>query len=105
MNLLVNVLANTNNYKDALSLMEDLKSPSPVARKMHPTILYGRATELINDGMLISANELLTRAETLPDNESVFPFVQFWKGEIAYRLGKTDEAIRYYFEYLEIECL
>ncbi len=99
--LLVNVLANTNNYKDALSLMEELKTPSPLARKMYPRILYGRATELINDGMLISATELLTRAETLPDNESVLPYVQFWKGEIAYRMGKTDEAIRYYFEYLK----
>ena len=99
--LLVNVLANTNNYKDALSLIEELKTPSPLARKMLPRILYGRATEQINDGMLISASELLTRAETLPDNESVLPYVQFWKGEIAYRLGKTDDAIRYYFEYLK----
>jgi len=99
--LLVNVLANTNNYKDALSLIEELKTPSPLARKMLPRILYGRATELINDGMLISASELLTRAETLPDNESVLPYVQFWKGEIAYRMGKTDDAIRYYFDYLK----
>jgi len=99
--LLVNVLANTNNYKDALSLMEELKTPSPLARKMYPRILYGRATELINDGMLISATELLTRAETLPDNEAVLPYVQFWKGEIAYRMGKTDDAIKYYFEYLK----
>ncbi len=99
--LLVNVLANTNNYKDALTLVEGLKSPSLVARKLYPRILYGRATELINDGMLVSANELLTRAEVHPDNESVLPYVQFWKGEIAYRLGKSDDAIRYYFDYLK----
>lgn len=99
--LLVNVLANTNNYKDALALVEGLKSPSPLARKLYPRILYGRATEMINDGMLVSANELLTRAETMPDNATVLPYVQFWKGEIAYRLGKTDDAIRYYFDYLK----
>jgi TolA-binding protein/ribosomal protein L20 len=99
--LMVNVLANTNNYKDALSLVEGMKSPSPLARKLYPRILYGRATEMANDGMLVSANELLTRAETMPDNESVLPYVQFWKGEIAYRLGKTDDAIRYFFEYLK----
>ncbi len=28
------------------------------------------------------------------------PFVQFWKGEIAYRANNLDEAIRYYFDYL-----
>jgi len=99
--LMVNVLANTNNYKDALALLEGLKSPSPLARKLYPRILYGRATEMINDGMLVTAGELLTRAEALPSNESILPYIQFWKGEIAYRLAKTDDAIRYYFDYLK----
>ena len=99
--LLVNVLANTNNYKDALVLLEGLKNPSPSARKLYSRILYGRATEMINDGMLVTAGELLTRAEALPSNESVLPYIQFWKGEIAYRLAKTDDAIRYYFDYLK----
>ncbi|MBO9631694.1 MAG: tetratricopeptide repeat protein [Chitinophagaceae bacterium] len=99
--LLINVLANTNNYKDALALLEQVKNPSPNARRLYPKILYGRATELINDGMLVTANELLTRAEAMPDNSSVLPLVQFWKGEIAYRLNKTDDAIQYYFNYLK----
>ena len=60
--LLVGVLANTNNYKDALALMEGLKSPSPNAKQVYPQILYGRATELINDGMLVSANELVDKS-------------------------------------------
>ena len=99
--LLINVLANTNNYKDALALLEGVKNPSPNARRLYPKILYGRATELINDGMLVTANELLTRAEALPENSSVLPYVQFWKGEIAYRLNRTDDAIQYYFNYLK----
>ena len=98
----VGVLANTNNYKDALALLEAMKSPSPLARRLYPRILYGRATEYINDGMLVTANELLTRAEALPDNQTVLPFLLFWKGEIAYRMNKTDEAIRYMFDYLKI---
>ncbi|MGZ5135470.1 MAG: tetratricopeptide repeat protein, partial [Flavitalea sp.] len=99
--LLVGVLANTNNYKDALTLMEELKSPSQNAKQVYPKILFGRATELINDGMLVPANELLTKAEKDPNNRSVLPYIQFWKGEIAYRSNKIDEAIRYYFEYLK----
>ena len=97
----VGVLANTNNYKDALALLEGMRSPSPLARKLYPRILYGRATEYINDGMLVTANEMLTRAEAMPDNQSVLPFIQFWKGEIAYRMNKTDEAVRYLFDYLK----
>lgn len=99
--LLVGVLANTNNYKDALALMDGLKSPSQNAKQVYPQILYGRATELINDGMLPAANELLTKAEKDPNNRSVLPYIQFWKGEIAYRSNNIDEAIRYYFEYLK----
>ena len=99
--LLVGVLANTNNYKDALELIESLKSPSQNTKLIYPKILYGRATELINDGMLVTANELLTKAEKQPNNTSVLPLVHFWKGEIAYRLNNTDEAIRYFFEYLK----
>ncbi|HSC38732.1 MAG TPA: tetratricopeptide repeat protein, partial [Chitinophagaceae bacterium] len=47
------------------------------------------------------ANELLDKALKAPYNESVLPYINFWKGEIAYRLTKIDDAIRYYFEYLK----
>jgi len=99
--LLIGLLTNTNNYKDALAMLDSIKSPSPAAKKLYPKILYGRATELINDGMLITANDYLTRAEAEPENASVLPYVQFWKGEIAYRLNKVDDAIRNFFEYLK----
>ncbi|HUR10817.1 MAG TPA: tetratricopeptide repeat protein [Flavitalea sp.] len=99
--LLVGVMASTNNYKDALEVMEGVKSANANTRAAYARILYGRATELINDGMLVTANELLTKAEKETGNQSVLPYVQFWKGEIAYRLNKTDEAIRYLFEYLK----
>lgn len=99
--LLVNVLANTNNYKDAQALLDSIKSPSSTAKKAYPRILLGRATEMINDGTLVSANELLTKAEADPNSASVLPYIQFWKGEIAYRLNKIDEAIRYFFDYLK----
>jgi len=71
--LVVGMLANTNNYKDALILLDGIKSPSPNARRLYPRILYGRATELINDGMLVTAYDLLSRAETMPDNKPVLP--------------------------------
>jgi TolA-binding protein len=31
----------------------------------------------------------------------VLPYINFWKGEIAYRLNKIDDAIHYYFEYMK----
>jgi tetratricopeptide (TPR) repeat protein len=99
--LLISMLAGTNNYKDALSLLDSLDHPSDNARRLIPRILYGRATELVNDGLLLEADGLLDKALKDPNNGSVLPYIQFWKAEIAYRLNKIDDAIRYYLEYLK----
>jgi len=99
--LTVSVLAGTNNYKDALVLMDSLDHPSENARRLYPRILYGRATEMANDGLLLGANELLDKALKDPYNASVLPYINFWKGEISYRLNKIDDAIHYYLEYLK----
>jgi TolA-binding protein len=99
--LLVGVLANTNNYRDALALVDSLDHPSDNAKRLYPRILYGRATELINDGMLIAANDMLDKILKNPDNGSVLAYTNFWKAEIAYRLNKIDDAIHFYFEYLK----
>jgi len=99
--LLVSVLANTNNYKDAMTFLDSLDHPSENARRLVPRILYGRATEMVNDGMLLGAGELIDKALKDPYNASVLPYINFWKAEISYRLNKTDDAIRYYLEYLK----
>lgn len=98
--ILVSVLANTNNYKDALAYLESLQNPGPAAKRLYPRILYGRATEFINDGLLASADDLLDKALADPNNIPVLPFLHFWKGEIAFRTGNPDAAIRHYTSYL-----
>jgi TolA-binding protein len=98
--LLVDVLANTNNYKDAQSLLESLAKPSENAKRLYPRILYGRSTELINDGRLSEADAMLDKALKDPNNGSVLPLLNFWKGELAYRNNKIDDAIKYYNAYV-----
>jgi TolA-binding protein len=98
--LLVGALANTNNYRDALTLLEGIQSPTVGVRRLMPRILYGRATELINDGRMDEADALLDRALKDPNNGSVLPLINFWKGELAYRANNIDEAIPYYHAYL-----
>lgn len=98
--LLVGALTNTNNYRDALTLLESIRNPTPAVKRFLPRILYGRATELINDGQLQEAEALLDRAMKDPNNTSVLPFINFWKGELAYRSNRIDDAIRYYHAYL-----
>ncbi|HVY76771.1 MAG TPA: tetratricopeptide repeat protein [Puia sp.] len=100
--LLLNVLANTSNYKDALALMDSVRNPSETVRALHVKVLYGRATELINDGMLSAANDLLDQALKERNNTALLPDINFWKGEIAYRANKPAEAIPYFYEYLKM---
>ncbi len=98
--LLVAVLTNTNNYRDALSLLDGMSNPTPNAKRLYPRILYGRATEFVNDGRLPEADALLDKALKDPNNGSVLPLVNFWKGEIAYRNNMVDDAIKYYNAYV-----
>lgn len=99
--ILVAILANTNNFKDALALYESFDRPTPAMQKVYPRILYGTATELINDQQIRSADELLTKILQDPNAGKVLPYANFWKGEIAYRQAHYDDAIRYATAYLQ----
>ena len=98
--LLVEVLANTNNYKDALTLIQSLPSQSESAQRVYPRILYGRAVELINDQQIDDADVLLNKIFTVPYNDAQLQPATFWKGEIAYRHDKPDSAVYYLQNYM-----
>ena len=99
--LMIDVLANTNNFKDAQAMLESLAKPSENAKRLYPRILYGRAAEMINDGRLADADALLNKVLADGYNRSVLPFVYFWKGEIGYRNNQLDTAIKYYHAYVD----
>lgn len=98
--LLAGILARTNNYREALELLEKLSNLSPAAKKIYPKVLYGRAIELINDGNSGLAEPLLDKILKTQENESVLPGTYFWKGEIAFQNGNIDAAIKYLNNYL-----
>jgi TolA-binding protein len=98
--ILVSLMANTNNFADALQLYESFDKPTSSMQKLYPRILYGRAVELINDQQIKQADALLTKVLSLP-NSSVTPYANFWKGEIAYRNKEYDNAIKYLSFYMQ----
>lgn len=99
--ILVSLLANTNNFREALELYESFGTPTPSMRKVYPKILYGRAVEFINDQQLTKADVLLDQVLADANVGSITPYANFWKGEIAYRNNKYDEAIRYLSLYVQ----
>ena len=98
--ILVGLLANTNNFNDALTLYQSFGTPTASMQKVYPRILYGRAVEYVNDQQLIKADELFTKILSLPAS-SVSAYANFWKGEIAYRIPDYDAAIRNLSLYLQ----
>lgn len=92
--IMVNLLTKTNNFKEALLMIENLKPLPATLQKVYPKILYGRAIEEINDQHLGQADVLLTNIIGNPNAGTVLPYAHFWKGEIAYRQLRYEEAIR-----------
>lgn len=99
--ILVNLLTNSNSFKDALALYESFEKPTISMKKAYPRILYGRAIELINDQQLVSSNDLLNKLLVTGYADNVLPYAHFWKGEIAYRMEHYDEAIMFLTKYLQ----
>ncbi|MBV9987900.1 MAG: tetratricopeptide repeat protein [Chitinophagaceae bacterium] len=99
--LLVNTLANTSNYKDALRLYESLGTKSDNVVKLYPRLLYGAAVENINDQQIDRADSLLTKLLQSPYNTAQLPLTYFWKGEIAYRNDNIEPSIEYMLNYLK----
>jgi len=98
--ILVSLLANTNNFTDALALYQSFDKPTASMQKLYPRILYGKSVEYINDQQIVLADSLLTKLLSLPAS-SVTPYANFWKGEIAYRQANYDEAIMHLTAYLD----
>ncbi|MDO9374338.1 MAG: tetratricopeptide repeat protein [Bacteroidota bacterium] len=98
--ILVSILANTNNFREALALYESFKPPTATMQRVYPRILYGRGVEQVNDQQISAADQLFTKILQLPVSE-VTPYANFWKGEIAYRVQDYDATIRYMSTYIQ----
>lgn len=99
--LLVNTLANTSNYKEALKLYESLGTKSDNTVRIYPRLLYGAAVENINDQQIDVADSLLGKVLQAPYNAAQLPLTNFWKGEIAYRKDNIEPSIEYMLNYLK----
>src|SRR5690606_34901540 len=61
----------------------------------------GKATELINDRKLGEADALLSQIVQDPNSGTIKSMAHFWKGEIAYRQNRLEDAIKNLNDYLK----
>ena len=93
--ILINILARTSNFREALSIYQSFSNPTPGMQKAYPRIMYGRAIELINDQQLARADQLMADVTTHSDGGSIIPYAFFWRGEIAFRQQRYEDAARF----------
>lgn len=99
--ILVGLLAGTNNFSEALTLYQTFSKPTLLMQRAYPRIMYGKAIENINDQQLQQADELMNKVMKDPQAGPLLPYANFWRGEIAYRQQRYDDAIRFLAVYLQ----
>ncbi|MEO6684155.1 MAG: tetratricopeptide repeat protein [Ginsengibacter sp.] len=99
--IVINLLANTNNYTEALAMYKSFGQPTPTMKRIYPKILFGRATELFNEQKLGEADALFLQIIQDPNAGTILSLAQFWRGEIAYRQNRYQDAIKHLNEYLK----
>jgi tetratricopeptide (TPR) repeat protein len=98
--LYVTSLAYSNDFNKAYDAYQKMDTLNETLLKLYPNILYGKAALLINDGQNEKAYELFNQVKNLPYNDKVLAQTHFWIGELAYKMGRIDEAIEHLEKYL-----
>ncbi|MEO6818813.1 MAG: tetratricopeptide repeat protein, partial [Ginsengibacter sp.] len=98
--ILINLLANSNNYAEALQMYKSFGTPTPTMKRIYPRILFGRAVEYINEQKLAEADDLLTQVIRDPNAGPTEGLADFWKGELSYRLGRYEDAVKFMNAYI-----
>ncbi|MBM3411997.1 MAG: tetratricopeptide repeat protein [Bacteroidetes bacterium] len=100
--LLFSSLAASANFKRAMEVLEQVKQPSALVARSLPLVRYGRAVELIYDGELSLARQLLLQALKDKPDKALQPLLYFWLGEICYRQKDFDDAVLQFSKYLSL---
>lgn len=98
--ILLTYYAKTNNYRQALLLMDKLPTNSVSVRNVSPRIFFGRALELMSDMEYDQADQTFNKLSTYKAT-SFYPPSLFWRGEIAFRKQQYENCIKLLSEFVK----
>jgi len=97
---LATTLLSTKNYSTALSAINSIKSPGGQILNAKQVILYQLGVQEFIDGKYDDANRDLNASINVGNyNATVRNEAYFWRGEIAYRTGEYQSALRDFTTY------
>jgi tetratricopeptide (TPR) repeat protein len=99
---LVKVYMSTNNYRDAMTSIENIKVKSPTVKKAYQRVAYYRALECFTNLDYSGAIENFDKSLGAGDfDKSYRPLSLYWKAEAYYRLGDFNKAVAGYNLFLK----
>lgn len=98
--VLINIYASTRNYRDALDALDAIKTKTPGMKAAYQKVAYYRAVELFMDNNLVESAKLFQVSISNPVDQRLTADAHYWKGEIAYKQSKFDQAVKSYNDFL-----
>ncbi len=99
--VLTAIFLSTNNYRDALIVIQSIDNKSALIKQAYQKVAYGRGIQLYNEKQYADALKVFEVSLNNPIDLNLQSLCYFWKGECFFALKKYTEANLNYFKYLE----
>ena len=98
-----NILVNTNDYQNAISILESIPTLSDELKNTYQDIAYKRAIQLLAEGKEDQCLAMLDKSQKYPYSDTVNAKTEYWRGYIAMTRGDHDSSLSNYNKYFEYE--
>ena len=98
--MLIDIYANTHNYKDAIVALDGITSKNQNLKGAYQKVSYYRGVELFMDNKLDEAIKLFSSSIANPIDQKLLALANYWMGEAQFKLTKFEDAIKSYSEFL-----
>lgn len=93
--LLSDLLIKTSNYREAYDVLADVTKRDAEYRRTYQKVTYGYAMTYLQNGNYHTADSLLEQSLKYSSDNGYQGAATFWKGDVAYKLKRYADAIRY----------
>tara|TARA_B100000683_G_C12500560_1_gene557577 strand:- start:211 stop:3411 length:3201 start_codon:yes stop_codon:yes gene_type:complete len=100
--LLSQMFIYTNNYQNAINVIESIEKPSPAVEEAYQRVCYLRAIELYKSNDASSSIKYFKKSLIQPLDKNLNASTYYWLGEVSYLNKRYKEAQDYFNRFLEI---
>ncbi|MDX2003380.1 MAG: tetratricopeptide repeat protein [Chitinophagales bacterium] len=100
--LLTDLFLSSNDYQQALEIIESMPDKSPKVKKAYQSVAFNRGIKLFNEGNYNEALKLFEVSLTNPIDQEIKALCYYWKGEAYYQLGEYQKATWQYPQFFTL---